>query len=281
MAESKKDVEVQVEGITLTKNELNKVWWNWFKYCLCVFGYERLQAPGFTLSMLPILQKFYGDDKVKMQAALQRHSVFYNTNPVFGAMVNGIVASMEVSKGNGMEMSDEFINSMKVGLMGPLAGIGDAVTQATVPPIILSIGIGLAANGNPLGAIFSLIALYVYQMALSRAFFMQGFKTGSHAVHRLLGEKMTRIQDAMSVLGLTVVGAITASYINFTVTATYKSAYSTINFQEILDGIFPKLIPMCLVFLGYYLLKKKNFSAIKLIGIYMVIAIIFSLLNII
>lgn len=62
----------------------------------------------------------------------------------------------------------------------------------------------------------------------------------------------------MSVLGLTVVGAITASYVNFTITAQYTSKYSTINFQEVLDGIFPKLIPMCLVLLGFYLLKFKN-----------------------
>ena len=92
---------------------------------------------------------------------------------------------------------------------------------------------------------------------------------------------MSRIQDAMSVLGLTVVGAITASYVNFTITAQYVSEYSTINFQEILDGIFPKQIPMCLVFLGYYLLKKKKMSAVKLIGVYLVIAIVLGVLGIV
>ena len=62
-------------------------------------------------------------------------------------MVNGIVASMEVERGNGAKITDDFINSIKVGLMGPLAGIGDAVTQATIPPIILSIAIGLSSGG--------------------------------------------------------------------------------------------------------------------------------------
>ncbi len=89
------------------------------------------------------------------------------------------------------------------------------------------------------------------------------------------------IQDAMSVLGLTVVGAITASYVNFTITAQYTSKYSTINFQEVLDGIFPKLIPMCLVLLGFYLLKFKKFSAIKLIGVYLIISILLGLIGIV
>lgn len=102
--------ELENGKITLTKEEVNKSWYSWFKYCLTVFGYERLQAPGFILSMLPIFKKFYGNDPEKMVKRLKCHAVFYNTNPVFGAVVNGIVASMEVERGNGTEMTDEFIN---------------------------------------------------------------------------------------------------------------------------------------------------------------------------
>lgn len=86
------------ESTKLTKKEVDKIWWTWFKYALTVFGYERLQAPGFTLSMLPIFQKYYANDNEKMVAALKRHAVFYNTNINVGGVVNGIVASMEVEK---------------------------------------------------------------------------------------------------------------------------------------------------------------------------------------
>ena len=110
---------------------------------------------------------------------------------------------------------------------------------------------------------------------------MQGFKSGKEAVHKLLGKQMAKFQEAMSVLGLTVVGAITASYVNFNIKAQYVSEYSTVNFQEILDGIFPKLLPMCLVFLGFYLLKVKKINAIKLIGVYLVLAIVLAVLGIV
>lgn len=269
------------ESTKLTKKEVDKIWWTWFKYALTVFVYERLQAPGFTLSMLPIFQKYYANDNEKMVAALKRHAVFYNTNINVGGVVNGIVASMEVEKANGADISNDLIQNIKVGLMGPLAGIGDAITQATVPPIVLSIAIGLSANGSILGAVFAVVVLYVFAMLLTRFTFMQGYKSGQEAIHKLLGKQMAKIQDAMSVLGLTVVGAITASYVNFTITAQYTSKYSTINFQEVLDGIFPKLIPMCLVLLGFYLLKFKKFSAIKLIGVYLIISILLGLIGIV
>lgn len=273
--------EIINESTQLTKKEVNKVWWTWWKYALTVFGYERLQAPDFTLSMLPIFKKFYKNKPEKMVAALKRHSVFYNTNNIVGAVVNGIVASMEVEKANGAKISDDFIQNIKVGLMGPLAGIGDAITQATIPPIVLSVAIGLSTNGSVLGAIFAVAVLYGINMLISRITFMSGYKSGREAVNKLLGKQMARIQDAMSVLGLTVVGAITASYVNFTITAEYVSEYSTINFQEVLDGIFPKFIPMCLVLLGFYLLKFKKFSAIKLIGVYLVIAIVLGVFGIV
>lgn len=231
--------------------------------------------------MLPIFQKYYANDNEKMVAALKRHAVFYNTNINVGGVVNGIVASMEVEKANGADISNDLIQNIKVGLMGPLAGIGDAITQATVPPIVLSIAIGLSANGSILGVVFAVVVLYVFAMLLTRFTFMQGYKSGQEAIHKLLGKQMAKIQDAMSVLGLTVVGAITASYVNFTITAQYTSKYSTINFQEVLDGIFPKLIPMGLVLLGFYLLKFKKFSAIKLIGVYLIISILLGLIGIV
>ena len=137
-------------------------------------------------------------------------------------------------------MTDEFINSIKVGLLGPLAGIGAAVTQATLPPIILSIAIGLSSGGSAMGAVFAVIALYAANIILSRLFYMQGYKSGREAVHVLLGKQMSRIQDAMSVLGLTVVGAITASYVNFTITAQY--VLSLIHIYNVFIGCNTNLV---------------------------------------
>ena len=102
------------EYVALTKKELRRSWFLWWKYCLCVFGFERLQAPGMTLAQLPIIEKYYKDDKDGMKRVLNRHRVFYNTEPQTGAMITGMVVSFEENIANGKEISDDFIQNVKM-----------------------------------------------------------------------------------------------------------------------------------------------------------------------
>lgn len=259
----------------LSKKELNRSWWLWFKYALTVFGYERLQGPGMTLAQLPVIEKFYKNDEAGKKAVLERHRVFYNSEMWIGAIVPGIVVSMEESIANGKEITDEFIQNIKVGLMGPLAGIGDSITQGTIFPIILSVAIGLTGeNGAMIGPLFALLGLFFIPMGLSYYFFHLGYHLGSDAIDKVMGPKMAKIQEAMSVLGLTVTGAITASYVTMNLALTYTSAETEISIQGLLDGIFPKLLSMGIVVLGYYLITRKKFTAVKLILLLLVIAVV-------
>lgn len=259
----------------LTKKELNQCWYGYFKYALTVFGYERLQAPGMTLAQYPIIKKFYKDDEEGKKAVLNRHRVFYNSEMWIGALIPGIVVSMEESIANGSEISDEFIQNIKVGLMGPLAGIGDSITQGTIFPIVLSIAIGLTGeSGSLIGPIFALLGLFLIPTGLSYYFFHLGYHLGSDAIDKVMGPKMAKIQEAMSVLGLTVTGAITASYVSVNLALTYTSAETEIAIQSILDGMFPNLLSVGLVLLGYYLMTRKKFTAVKFILLLVVIAVV-------
>lgn len=47
----------------------------------------------------------------------------------------------------------------KAGLMGALAGIGDAIDSGTVQYIFIAIAVPWAQQGSPLGALFLLSAL--------------------------------------------------------------------------------------------------------------------------
>ena len=281
MKEEKNSIVNECSKRTVSKKALEKSWWNWFKYCLGVYGFERLEAPGFALSMLPLFEELYSDDEEKKVAAVKRHTKFYNTHPYLGGLINGIVASMEIEKANGADISDEMIDNLKVGMMGPVAGIGDSLFQATFYPIVLSIAIGLASVGSPLGAIFTVVVIYAVQFFVTRFTFFQGLKFGQEAFRILIGDVMDRIQNAMAILGLTVMGAITALYVNLNLTVTYKSDINEIDLQSILDGIFPNILPIALVMLGYYLLKKKHFSAIKLILTYVVLVAVLTIIGIV
>lgn len=258
----------------LTPKEVNQSWWLFYRNALSVFGYERLQGPGMTLQMLPLAHKYYADDEEARKNLYRRHKVFYNSEQWVGAIIPGIVLSLEESKANGEDISDEFIQNIKVGLMGPMAGIGDSITQGTIFPILLSIAIGLTGQGGSLiGPIFAFLTIWLVPTGLSYYFYHLGYKLGANAIDKVMGPGMAKIQDAMSVLGLIVTGALTASYVNVNLKLAYTSAQTTVSIQSVLDSIFPKLLPVGVVLLGYYLITKKQYTAVKLILILLAIAV--------
>ena len=138
----------------LDKSTLRKSWFSWYTGNLSSMSFEWLETFGFAVSMIPVIKKLYGDNKEEELKALKRHAVFYNTEPQLGSVINGIVCGMEEERANGAAIDDEVINSIKIGLMGPLAGIGDAMIPGMYIPLLLSIAIGLSDGGSPLGAIF-------------------------------------------------------------------------------------------------------------------------------
>lgn len=265
----------------VSKKTLDKVWFTWFKYCLGVFGFERLEGPGFSMSMIPLFRELYKDKPEKQIEAVKRHNVFFNTHPYLGGLIVGIVTSMEIEKANGGDISDEMVDNLKVGMMGPVAGIGDSLFQATLYPIVFAVAIGLSAGGSPIGAILTVLSVFFLQLFTTRYTFYQGLKLGQNAFEVLLGESMAKIQNSLAVLGLTVMGAITAQFVHFDLTIKYTSSVNEVDVQTILDSIFPNILPIALVMLGFYLLRKKNISAIKLILVYVVIVTISAVLGIV
>ena len=113
----------------ITNKDLMKVWWRWVFFQEASVSYERLQAPGFFYAISPVLVKLYGDNPEELTAACKRHMQFYNSEPYCGLAIHGITLALEEERANGAPISDEAINSLKTGLMGPLAGIGDTINH--------------------------------------------------------------------------------------------------------------------------------------------------------
>ena len=113
-------------------------------FLLGSFNFERMQAIGFCVSLLPALRKVYKDDKPAMAAAMKRHLEFFNTQPFLATPIMGITAAMEEKKANGADISDQTISGVKVGLMGPLAGVGDPIFWGTLRPVLAALGAGIA-----------------------------------------------------------------------------------------------------------------------------------------
>lgn len=268
-----------IDRSVLSKSDLNKMFWR-SNFLMAATNFERMQALGAYYAMVPALKRIYKDQPIEEKAAaIKRHLEFFNTNPYVYGPILGITGAMEEKT---TEDEKESVISIRTGLMGPLAGLGDSLLAMTIVPIFMSIGAGLAIEGNPIGPIlfFILFSLVIWPLKYKGVFL--GYEKGSQL---LSGEKgsslLQRISTMGNVVGMMVVGALIVSTVKINVPITYKVGESTFKIQDMLDGIMPNFIPFVITLLIYYLLKRKNAkNAVKLILAIMVFGIGFALLGI-
>ncbi|MEM6160324.1 PTS system mannose/fructose/sorbose family transporter subunit IID [Erwinia sp. P6884] len=259
-------------GPKLTRRDLRRCWRSWMMYNLSSMSYERLASFGFCLSMLPVARKLYPDD-LQRKEMLKRHASFYNIEPQLGAIVNGMVLGLEEKRANGEPVDGETINTLKVGLMGPVAGIGDSMIPGMLIPILLSIGMALAAGGNILGALFYCVAWLGIVLPGSWFLFLKGYHMGSTSVEMLVSSKSTRLREALSLLGVFVMGGVAASYVKLgTGLAFVTKDGVNIHLQQMLDGIFPQLLPLMVVLGTWYFMAKRGLSPVKAMLLLLVLA---------
>lgn len=258
----------------LTKKDIRNVGlrsiWN-----QSAMNYQRMQADGWTLAILPALKKIYGKDKKGLSAAMKGNLEFMNTNNYAAPLLMGLELSLE-EKGE----SRSTIDGLRVALFGPLAGIGDAITWFTILPIVAGISASFAKQGSILGPLIFFIVyllMFLARMPIARL----GYYTGTRAVAKIR-EESGIVSHAASVLGCTVIGGLIATYVQMTVKAKIPvTATKTISIQkQFFDNIFPNILPLGYTFLLYYLVKKKNVSPVLLIVITFILAIVCSWLGI-
>ena len=242
--------------VTLSRSDLTKTWFSWICFSNTCYNYERMMGLGFCNTMLPVLKKLYGNDKSKLSEALTRHLTFYNTESNWGAMIPGIVSSLEEEKANGGVIEGETISNLKTALMGPLAGIGDSITQGLVKVILLGIGIDLALKGSALGPILFVVAFSAYALITSYICFFSGYKLGKNAVVNIMSGGVKEISEALGAMSMMVLGGFVANNIGITTPLIFKFGQLSIKTQDILNTILPKMLPLSLFLVIYVLIRK-------------------------
>jgi mannose PTS system EIID component len=271
--------------LRLTRGDIVHSWLNWWFLIQANYNYERLQGNGFAHTMIPVIKRLYHTPE-DITAALKRHLTFFNTEPGWGSVVPGIVIAMEEERANGANIDDDAINSVKTGLMGPIAGIGDTIDQGTITPILLALGIGIAGvsvaggqvsatTGNPLGVIIYLILQLAATVAISYVLFTQGYHRGRTFVTDILRSGlMDKVVLGARVLGNLVLGALAAKFIVLFLAPTIKITGTSLNIQaDVLDKILPGLLPLALVLTAWYLLRRRV-SPILLLVIFLIAALV-------
>ena len=274
---------------TVSKKTLKKSYLNWFFWNGCSQQAETMLGMAFGQSMAPVIDELY-ETKEDKAAALQRHITLFNTESQVGSICNGIAIGMEeqLANGNG---SAESIQEAKVALIGPTSAIGDSLWVATIIPLLLTICLSIASAIPGSAWVGALLYMIIYPLGtylLSWKLFNLGYKAGLDGVQRFMASgELDRIMQAITVLGLIVVGALTASFVTCNLNIDIKTAaqvfdsasgtyvegvISVFNLDNLLNSVFPHIVPLALTLGVYNLYTKKNWTPLAIMGLILVLA---------
>lgn len=291
------------ERIELTKKDRMSVAWR-STFIQGSWNYERMQNGGWCYSMIPAIKKLY-KTKEDQSAALKRHLEFFNTHPYVASPILGVTLALEEDRANGSEVDDVAIQGVKVGMMGPLAGVGDPVFWFTVRPMLGALGASLAMGGSILGPIIFFVAWNLIRWAFMWYTQEFGYKAGSKITEDLSGGVLQDITKGASILGMFVLAALVQRWVSISFKPNVsrvpldKGAYvewdqlpagaegikmafqevasgkaltdiKTVTLQQNLDDLIPGLVPLLLTFFCMWLLKKKVSPIVIIIGLFAV-----------
>ena len=212
------------------------------------FNFERIHALAFCVDMIPTIKRVYSK-KEDQVAALKRHLVFFNTTPAMCGPIVGVTMALEEGRAAGEPIDDGTINSFKVGLMGPLAGVGDPIMWGTLRPILAALGASLALQGSWLGPILFFFAFNAVRLAFKWYGLQLGFSRGLALVKDMSGNLLQKITEGATVLGLFIMGVLVTKWttinVPLVVSKTTVSGKTTVTtLQNILDQFCPGLLAL-------------------------------------
>ena len=268
------------------------------------WNYERMQNGGYAYAMVPAIKKLY-KTKEGQAEALKRHMEFFNTHPYVAAPIIGVTLALEEERANGAPVDDQTIQGIKVGMMGPLAGVGDPVFWFTVRPMLAALGASLAMSGNIIGPILFFVAWNIIRLAFIWYTQEFGYKAGTKISEDISGGLLQKVTKGASILGMFVLGSLVERWvtINFTPVVSevqlqqgayidwanlpagsegirqalteYASGLSlsptqVTTLQDNLNSLLPGLVPLLLTLLCMWLLKKKVSPIVIIIALFIV-----------
>ncbi|MBK4752306.1 PTS system, mannose/fructose/sorbose family, IID component [Enterococcus faecium] len=299
----KEENKMAEEKIKLSKKDRLAVAWR-STFIQGSWNYERMQNGGWAFSMIPAIKKLY-KTKEERSAALKRHLEFFNTHPYIASPILGVTLALEEERANGAPVDDVAIQGVKVGMMGPLAGVGDPVFWFTVRPMLGALGASLAMGGNILGPIIFFLGWNIIRWAFMWYTQEFGYKAGSKITDDLSGGLLQDVTKGASILGMFVLAALVQRWVSIKflpVVSTVKldkgayiewdklpsggegikSAFEQVNnglalspekvttLQDNLDQLIPGLAALGLTLLCMWLLKKKVSPIVIILGLFVV-----------
>lgn len=249
------------ETISSESQITRKDFWKCFRRSLTMdssWNYERMQNLAYAYTMAPIIRRLYKGDKEKTSKALKRHLEFMSITPHLSTLLVGISGAMEEENEKNENFDENGINAVKSSLMGPVSGIGDSFFWGTLKLIAAGVGIALASQGNIMGPILFLLIINIPHFIIRYICLDKGFKYGTQFFKDVSGSSIvSQVMEATSMLGLMVIGGMTASNVMLELSINVGSGEWAEPIQTYLDQIMPCMLPAIIFGVMYWLLGKK------------------------
>ncbi|MBT2215709.1 PTS system mannose/fructose/sorbose family transporter subunit IID [Virgibacillus dakarensis] len=299
------------QELKLSRRDRISIWWR-STFIQGSWNYERMQNGGWAFSMIPAIKRLY-KSKEDRAAALERHLEFFNTHPYVASPIIGVTLALEEERANGVPVDNKAIQGVKVGMMGPLAGIGDPMFWFTVKPILGALAASLAMTGNILGPILYFVLWNIIRMGFMWYTQELGYKAGSKITDDLSGGLLQDITKGAAILGMFILGALVNRWVSVAFTPTVSkvqldegayidwdklpagsegiksameqqaegrslSEYEVTTLQDNLDSLIPGLAGLLLTLLCMWLLRKKVSPIVMILGLF-VVGVVFHVLH--
>lgn len=251
--------------LTAAENSMLKKMF-WLSHLVFVnFTMAKMEANAFTMSMSPAIEAIYGDDKEAKGAAYVRHNAFFNTHAVALSFIVGIAAAMEKDVAAG-KIPGSTVDAIKASLMGPTAGMFDSIFFNCLRVIAAGIAIGLCQTGNPLGILVFILPYGVTQSIMKWILIKLGYSMGLSFIDTVFSSGLiAHATQCASILGLMMVGAMTATTVNVPLNWTITINGAVTEILPLFDAIYPGILSLGIVLLMMFLIKKKGAKPLTLI----------------
>ena len=186
-----------------------------------VWNFERMQNVGWAWCMLPVLRRLY-PGRQELAQATKRHLEYFNTHPYLAGVILGCAARVEEKAALGEGATAAEVTAVKMGMMGPLAALGDSFFWATLRPLAALLGVLMAffaqAEGGswaPWGVAAFLLAFnlpHLLVQSLGAAF---GYAAEDAIVPLLRKVEVPVLVHRMQAAGLVLLGTLLAGLQGF------------------------------------------------------------------
>lgn len=265
------------------KKMMRKLFWRSMFLMFCT-SYTKQQGTTYGWTMIPFLEDTYGKETPEFYEAMSRHQDFFNTATGMAPFIFALTISMEEERKLAIDKGEEFdsgsIEAVKASLMGPFAGIGDSIYTGALRIIATGIALGFSQQGSILGPILFLLVFNVPNILIRWIGGSYGYRLGSTFVSDAMKSgTLAAFTKGFQVLGLIMVGAMTAQFVTLKSTYVANFGSTKFNLQGVFDQILPGLLPLSLTMICFAYLRKKNKPMTAIIVVFLA-AVLFTVTGI-